>query len=133
MINRVEDNTSELARLAINTMLYQYPSIIESTSKRQKKNGTIQFTLKNGEEFTIHTTGYVRKRRKDRFGNYTCYQLNRVKTIKSTYQRLNPDGKTFRDVECDSYARIMIPTAVERVWYLKDYLEKNRTKDIKDI
>ncbi len=124
------DNTAELAQIAIDTMLHCYPSMMVTTSDVQRKNGTTQFTLRNGETFTIHTTGYVRKVRLARFGGYTCYQLNKVKKTWHTYKRLNADGRTFRDEKYYTVGRVMIPTEVERVWYLRQYLEKNRSKEI---
>lgn len=75
--------------------------LVETTSKIQKKNGTMQFSdlnSKDGLKYTLHLNGYYRKyiplgeymfwknhpSCKDKPIPMTCYQLNRTKRVPFT-------------------------------------------------
>ena len=64
---------AELVDLFAKRMFVEY-NIKEMTTDRQKKNGTRQFVLPNGDQLASYTSGYVRRcNSSDRI-----YQLNKV-------------------------------------------------------
>jgi len=61
--------------------------LIETTSLRQRRNGTIEFSDPQNMpvKYTLHANGYYRKHIKGYYGNSNCYQINRTQEIYKPY------------------------------------------------
>ena len=102
--------------------------LINTTTKTQKKNGTLCFHDPIAEcDYLSYSSGYVRrayKRSSTRFTGYrTIYQLNLTKMSTCIYTY---SGKTY---ECTE--RIMIPnedSRLERLAHCASVYRKNKTK-----
>ena len=78
----------ELVDMFAKRMFIEY-NIKEMTTERQKKNGTRQFVLPNGDQLASYTTGYVRRcNSSDRI-----YQLNKVYKREERWTVIGQDGK----------------------------------------
>ena len=85
----------------------------ETTTARQKRNGTSEWTLPTGEIITEHTSGYVRKKNFDRLGYQTaCHQITPVRKMQ------HPEtGEFFSD-------RVMLKNRSERLGKIISYAKR---------
>ena len=96
----------ELVDLFAKRMYVEY-NIKEMTTDRQKKNGTRQFVLPNGDEIASYTSGYVRRcNSSDRI-----YQLNKVYKREERWTVMT-DGK-LRTIKAICHARELINDPLE--------------------
>ena len=128
-MNRKQYNSDSRYRKVLEQM--DLLGIMDITTKRQEKNGTIVWRLpiknawKNGKQIEVASfeTGYVRNQN----SGYSNYQLNKRKKY-SEYHKYNTDG--FENPQTayykvDHYSRILIPIEIERLEYLISYCLKN--------
>ena len=109
---------AELVDLFAKRMFVEY-NIIEMTTDRQKKNGTRQFVLPNGDQFASYKTGYVRRcNSSDRI-----YQLNKVYRQHQRYTVLN--GGKLKTMKYTAYARELITDPLARLIYIVEFCKRN--------
>jgi hypothetical protein len=105
---------AELVDLFAKRMFVEY-NIIEMTTERQKKNGTRQFVLPNGDQLASYTTGYVRRcNSSDRI-----YQLNKVYKREERWTVIQ-DGK-LETSKAICYARELIHDPLARLLYILEF------------
>ena len=108
----------ELVDLFAKRMFVEY-NILEITTKRQKKNGTRQFVLPNGDQLASYTTGYVRRcNSSDRI-----YQLNKVYKREQRYTIIN-NGE-LKTIKYTAYARQLINDPLARLMYIVDFCKRS--------
>lgn len=93
--------------------------IIETTTKRQWRNGTRQFKLPTGQTLATYKTGYVRR----------CDSSDRVYQINPQYKRkvrwMYLDGVELTTKEYIETARVKIWSGLARLNFLHNYAKKN--------
>ena len=110
---------AELVDLFAKRMFVEY-NIIEMTTERQKKNGTRQFVLPNGDQLASYTTGYVRRcNSSDRI-----YQLNKVYKREERRTVIGKDGK-LKTSKAICNARELIHDPLARLIYIVDFCKRN--------
>ena len=108
----------QLVDLYAKLMEVEY-DIKEVTTKRQKKNGTRQFALPNGDKIASYTSGYVRRCN----SSSRVYQINKVYKRNTRYTVLSKDKlKTIKTV---TYARQLINDPLARLIYIVDFCKRN--------
>ena len=109
---------AELVDLFAKRMFVEY-NIKEMTTERQKKNGTRQFVLPNGDQLASYTSGYVRRcNSSDRI-----YQLNKVYKREERWTVIQ-DGK-LKTSKAICYARELIHDPLARLMYIVDFCKRN--------
>ena len=109
---------AELVDLFAKRMFVEY-NIIEMTTDRQKKNGTRQFVLPNGDQLASYKTGYVRRcNSSDRI-----YQLNKVYKREERWTVMS-NGK-LETMKAICYARELINDPLARLVYIIDFCKRN--------
>ena len=89
------------------------------TTDRQKKNGTRQFVLPNGDQLASYTSGYVRR----------CNSSDRIYQLNKQYKReerwtVMSDGK-LKTIKATCYARELINDPLARLMYIVDFCKRN--------
>ena len=108
----------ELVDLFAKRMFVEY-NIKEMTTDRQKRNGTRQFVLPNGDQIASYKTGYVRRcNSSDRI-----YQLNKVYKREERWTIMR-DGK-LETMKAICYARELINDPLARLMYIVDFCKRN--------
>ncbi len=111
-------------------------TLVESTTERQKKNGTRIFTLltnKGVEIFGTYKSGYVR-----RITGRSPYQLNQRRVITNNAFRdipvTNSEGDTISSVRrrytYDTHVRALIPNSKNRLNYLLEFVDRNYSMQV---
>ncbi len=109
---------AELVDLFAKRMFVEY-NIKEMTTDRQKKNGTRQFVLPNGDQLASYKTGYVRRcNSSDRI-----YQLNKVYKREQRWTVMS-NGK-LETMKAICYARELINDPLARLMYIVDFCKRN--------
>ena len=109
---------AELVDLFAKRMFVEY-NIKEMTTERQKKNGTRQFVLPNGDQLASYKTGYVRRcNSSDRI-----YQLNKVYKREERWTVMS-NGK-LETMKAICYARELINDPLARLMYIVDFCKRN--------
>jgi len=109
---------AELVDLFAKRMFVEY-NIKEMTTDRQKKNGTRQFILPNGDQLASYKTGYVRRcNSSDRI-----YQLNKVYKREQRWTVMS-NGK-LETMKAICYARELINDPLARLMYIVDFCKRN--------
>ena len=109
---------AELVDLFAKRMFVEY-NIKEMTTDRQKKNGTRQFVLPNGDQLASYKTGYVRRcNSSDRI-----YQLNKVYKREERWTVMS-NGK-LETMKAICYARELINDPLARLMYIIDFCKRN--------
>lgn len=109
---------AELVDLFAKRMFVEY-NIKEMTTDRQKKNGTRQFILPNGDQLASYKTGYVRRcNSSDRI-----YQLNKVYKHEQRWTVMS-NGK-LETMKAICYARELINDPLARLMYIVDFCKRN--------
>ena len=109
---------AELVDLFAKRMFVEY-NIKEMTTDRQKKNGTRQFVLPNGDQLASYKTGYVRRcNSSDRI-----YQLNKVYKREQRWTVMS-NGK-LETMKAKCYARELINDPLARLMYIVDFCKRN--------
>jgi hypothetical protein len=109
---------AELVDLFAKRMFVEY-NIKEMTTDRQKKNGTRQFVLPNGDQLASYKTGYVRRcNSSDRI-----YQLNKVYKREERWTVMS-NGK-LETMKAICYARELINDPLARLMYIVDFCKRN--------
>ena len=107
-----------LVDLFAKRMFVEY-NIKEMTTDRQKKNGTRQFVLPNGDQLASYKTGYVRRcNSSDRI-----YQLNKVYKREQRWTVMS-NGK-LETMKAICYARELINDPLARLMYIVDFCKRN--------
>ena len=109
---------AELVDLFAKRMFIEY-NIKEMTTDRQKKNGTRQFVLPNGDQLASYTSGYVRR----------CNSSDRIYQLNKQYKReerwtVMSDGK-LKTIKATCYARELINDPLARLMYIVDFCKRN--------
>lgn len=108
----------QLVDLYAKRMEIEY-DIKEMTTERQKKNGTRQFVLPNGDKIASYTSGYVRRCN----SSSIVYQINKKYKQNTRYTVLSKDKlKTIKTV---NYARELINDPLARLLYIIDFCKRN--------
>ena len=109
---------AQLVDLFAKRMFVEY-NIKEMTTERQKKNGTRQFILPNGDQLASYKTGYVRRcNSSDRI-----YQLNKVYKREQRWTVMS-NGK-LETMKAICYARELINDPLARLMYIVDFCKRN--------
>ena len=109
---------AQLVDLFAKRMFVEY-NIKEMTTDRQKKNGTRQFVLPNGDQLASYTSGYVRRcNSSDRI-----YQLNKVYKREQRWTVMS-NGK-LETMKAICYARELINDPLARLMYIVDFCKRN--------
>jgi len=117
-MNNWKQRRLELVDLFAKRMEIEY-DIKEMTTDRQKKNGTRQFVLPNGDKIASYKTGYVRRcNSSDRI-----YQLNKVYKQNQRYTVLN--GGELKTMRYTGYARELITDPLARLIYIIEFCKRN--------
>ena len=96
--------------------------IVETTTKRQWRNGTRQFKLPTGQTLATYKSGYVRRcDSSDR-----VYQLNPKYKTKTRWVFLTENGLETK--EYDTWARAIIYSKLARLNFILKYYIKNYAK-----
>ena len=95
-------------------------NIKEMTTDRQKKNGTRQFVLPNGDQLASYKTGYVRRcNSSDRI-----YQLNKVYKREERWTVMSGKGE-LRTIKSICHARELIHDPLARLIYIIEFCKRN--------
>jgi hypothetical protein len=93
--------------------------IVETTTKRQWKNGTRQFKLPTGELLATYKSGYVRR----------CDSSDRIWQLNPKYKRkvrwVFLDGTELVTKEYTTWSRALIWSGLARLNFLHKYAKKN--------
>tara|TARA_B110000971_G_scaffold211900_1_gene240718 strand:+ start:188 stop:577 length:390 start_codon:yes stop_codon:yes gene_type:complete len=109
----------ELVDLFVKRMEVEY-DIKEMTTDRQKKNGTRQFVLPNGDQLASYKTGYVRRcNSSDRL-----YQLNKVYKREERWTVMSGKGE-LRTIKSMCHARELIHDPLARLIYIIEFCKRN--------
>ncbi len=108
----------ELVDMFARRMFVEY-NIKEMTTDRQKKNGTRQFVLPNGDQLASYKTGYVRR----------CNSSDRIYQLNKQYKReerwtVIQDGK-LKTLKAECYARELIHDPLARLIYIVEFCKRN--------
>lgn len=108
----------QLVDLYAKRMEIEY-DIKEMTTDRQKKNGTRQFLLPNGDQLASYKTGYVRRcNSSDRI-----YQLNKVYKREERWTVMR--GGKLETQKAICYARELINDPLARLLYIIEFCKRN--------
>ena len=100
--------------------MYIEYDIKEMTTDRQKKNGTKQFVLPNGDQIASYTSGYVRRcNSSDRI-----YQLNKVYKREERWTVMSGKGE-LRTIKSICHARELIHDPLARLIYIIEFCKRN--------
>ena len=103
----------ELENAYAQAMLHE-DGIVETTTKRQWKNGTRQFKLPTGQLLATYKSGYVRR----------CDSSDRIWQLNPKYKR--KVRWVFLDAkEYDMWSRAKIWSGLARLNFLHNYAKKN--------
>ena len=109
----------DLVDLFVKRMEVEY-DIKEMTTDRQKKNGTRQFVLPNGDQLASYKTGYVRRcNSSDRL-----YQLNKVYKREERWTVMSGKGE-LRTIKSICHARELIHDPLARLIYIIEFCKRN--------
>ena len=109
----------DLVDLFVKRMEVEY-DIKEMTTDRQKKNGTRQFVLPNGDQLASYKTGYVRRcNSSDRL-----YQLNKVYKREEKWTVMSGKGE-LRTIKSMCHARELIHDPLARLIYIIEFCKRN--------
>ena len=109
----------ELVDLFVKRMEVEY-DIKEMTTDRQKKNGTRQFVLPNGDQLASYKTGYVRRcNSSDRL-----YQLNKVYKREERWTVMSGKGELIT-IKSMCHARELIHDPLARLIYIIEFCKRN--------
>ena len=109
----------DLVDLFVKRMDIEY-NIKEMTTDRQKKNGTRQFVLPNGDQLASYKTGYVRRcNSSDRI-----YQLNKVYKREERWTVMSGKGE-LRTIKSICHARELIHDPLARLIYIIEFCKRN--------
>ena len=109
----------DLVNLFVKRMEVEY-DIKEMTTDRQKKNGTRQFVLPNGDQLASYKTGYVRRcNSSDRL-----YQLNKVYKREERWTVMSSKGE-LKTMKAICYARELIHDPLARLIYIIEFCKRN--------
>ena len=109
----------DLVDLFVKRMEVEY-DIKEMTTDRQKKNGTRQFVLPNGDQLASYKTGYVRRcNSSDRL-----YQLNKVYKREERWTVMSGKGE-LRTIKSMCHARELIHDPLARLIYIIEFCKRN--------
>ncbi len=109
----------DLVDLFVKRMEVEY-DIKEMTTYRQKKNGTRQFVLPNGDQLASYKTGYVRRcNSSDRL-----YQLNKVYKREERWTVMSGKGE-LRTIKSICHARELIHDPLARLIYIIEFCKRN--------
>lgn len=109
----------DLVDLFVKRMDIEY-NIKEMTTDRQKKNGTRQFVLPNGDQLASYKTGYVRRcNSSDRL-----YQLNKVYKREERWTVMSGKGE-LRTIKSICHARELIHDPLARLIYIIEFCKRN--------
>ena len=105
----------------VRAMLHDY-NIVETTTKRQWRNGTRQFKLPTGQTLATYKSGYVRR----------CDSSDRVYQLNPQYKRnvrwMYLDGVDLVTKEYTTTSRVKIWSGLARLNFLLQYYLKNYKK-----
>ena len=105
----------------VRAMLHEH-NIVETTTKRQWRNGTRQFKLPTGQTLATYKSGYVRR----------CDSSDRVYQINPQYKRnvrwMYLDGVELVTKEYTTTSRVKIWSGLARLNFLLQYYLKNYKK-----
>ena len=105
----------------VRVMLHDY-NIVETTTKRQWRNGTRQFKLPTGQTLATYKSGYVRR----------CDSSDRVYQLNPQYKRnvrwMYLDGVDLVTKEYTTTSRVKIWSGLARLNFLLQYYLKNYKK-----
>ena len=109
----------DLVDLFVKRMEVEY-DIKEMTTDRQKKNGTRQFVLPNGDQLASYKTGYIRRcNSSDRL-----YQLNKVYKREERWTVMSGKGE-LRTIKSICHARELIHDPLARLIYIIEFCKRN--------
>jgi hypothetical protein len=109
----------DLVDLFVKRMDIEY-NIKEMTTDRQKKNGTRQFVLPNGDQLASYKTGYIRRcNSSDRL-----YQLNKVYKREERWTVMSGKGE-LRTIKSICHARELIHDPLARLIYIIEFCKRN--------
>ena len=109
----------DLVNLFVKRMEVEY-DIKEMTTDRQKKNGTRQFVLPNGDQLASYKTGYVRRcNSSDRL-----YQLNKVYKREERWTVMSGKGE-LKTIKSMCHARELIHDPLARLVYIIEFCKRN--------
>ena len=118
-MNNWKQRRVELVDLFAKRMEIEY-NIKEMTTDRQKKNGTRQFVLPNGDQLASYKTGYVRRcNSSDRI-----YQLNKVYKREERWTVMSSKGE-LKTMKAICYARELIHDPLARLIYIIEFCKRN--------
>ena len=118
-MNNWKQRRVELVDLFAKRMEIEY-DIKEMTTDRQKKNGTRQFVLPNGDQLASYKTGYVRRcNSSDRI-----YQLNKVYKREERWTVMSSKGG-LETMKAVCYARELIHDPLVRLIYIVEFCKRN--------
>ena len=118
-MNNWKQRREDLVDLFVKRMDVEY-NIKEMTTDRQKKNGTRQFVLPNGDEIASYTSGYVRRcNSSDRL-----YQLNKVYKREERWTVMSGKGE-LRTIKSICHARELIHDPLARLIYIIEFCKRN--------
>ena len=118
-MNNWKQRRVELVDLFAKRMEVEY-DIKEMTTDRQKKNGTRQFVLPNGDYLASYKTGYVRRcNSSDRI-----YQLNKVYKREERWTVMSGKGE-LRTIKSICHARELIHDPLARLIYIIEFCKRN--------
>jgi len=118
-MNNWKQRRVELVDLFAKRMEIEY-DIKEMTTDRQKKNGTRQFVLPNGDQLASYKTGYVRRcNSSDRI-----YQLNKVYKREERWTVMSSKGE-LKTMKAICYARELIHDPLARLIYIIEFCKRN--------
>ena len=118
-MNNWKQRRVELVDLFAKRMEVEY-DIKEMTTDRQKKNGTRQFVLPNGDYLASYKTGYVRRcNSSDRI-----YQLNKMYKREERWTVMSGEGE-LRTIKSMCYARELIHDPLARLIYIIEFCKRN--------
>ena len=118
-MNNWKQRRVELVDLFAKRMEVEY-DIKEMTTDRQKKNGTRQFVLPNGDQIASYKTGYVRRcNSSDRI-----YQLNKVYKREERWTVMSSEGG-LETMKAVCYARELIHDPLVRLIYIIEFCKRN--------
>ena len=118
-MNNWKQRREDLVDLFVKRMDVEY-DIKEMTTDRQKKNGTRQFVLPNGDQIASYKTGYVRRcNSSDRL-----YQLNKVYKREERWTVMSGKGE-LRTIKSICHARELIHDPLARLIYIIEFCKRN--------
>ena len=118
-MNNWRQRRVDLVDLFVKRMEVEY-DIKEMTTDRQKKNGTRQFVLPNGDQLASYKTGYVRRcNSSDRI-----YQLNKVYKREERWTVMSGKGE-LRTIKSMCHARELIHDPLARLIYIIEFCKRN--------